>query len=64
MILITSSSEFSFIILFSIIQLVFISFISLFIFVLETNSIPLGRIVSLLSGLCPVLAAGVHVPMD
>ena len=64
MILITSSDEFSFISLFSIIQSVFISLISLFNFFLEANSNPLGRIVSLLSGVYPVLVAGVHVSVD
>ena len=54
MILITSSGEFSFFSIFSILLSIFFSFISL-----KKKS----RIVSLLFCVCHVLAAGVHVPV-
>ena len=58
MILITSFGEFSFFNLFSVIQSVlFITFISL-----KKKKKNKGRIVSLLSCVCLVLAAGLHVP--
>ena len=60
MILITSFGEISFFSLFSILLSVFFfSFISLF----KKRKKKRSRIVSLLSCACPVLAAGVHVPV-
>ena len=65
MIIITSSGEFSFIILFSILQSVFFFFLFHFTVKKKKKELtPLGRIVSLLSCVCPVLAVGVHRPMD
>ena len=61
MILITRSSEFTFIVLFSIFSVSLLILVSMFFFLANPN--PLGRIVSWLSCVCPVLAAGEHVPV-
>ena len=62
MILITRSGGFTFIFLFSIFSVSLLILVSLFIFFLA-NPNPLGRTISWLSCVCPVLAAGEHVLM-